>query len=130
MTDPTPKPPFIPDLYHLLNVFFIIPIKTKLALEFAGLRQTGDPSEISEYHRGLLRQLDTVEGRVYWVEYGPDGQGYVLTEVGVEALKRYFRDYGPSPVYRRGPRLGELIRLRQLVAKEAPEEADAARGKR
>jgi hypothetical protein len=43
VSDPKPKPSFIPDTSRLLAVFSGIPLKSRLALELAELRQAGDP---------------------------------------------------------------------------------------
>lgn len=113
-TAPMLKSAELPDLYRLLAVFSGIPLQSAPALEAAGLRASGDATEISDHHRALLRLL-THQGRIVWVTWGPDGCGYVLTGYGETALDVYHQRYGPAHAPRRGPSLAQLLRERKAA---------------
>lgn len=119
----------VPHIYRLLSAFSGEPRPSIEALEAAGLREAGSGREISDYHRGLLRQL-SVEGRVRWVAWNPGkGQfkeGYVLTGYGEIALDRYAELYGPVYPKRQGKPLGQLLRERDEARRQAEQEAQDA----
>ncbi|WP_104992703.1 hypothetical protein [Deinococcus sp. NW-56] len=123
----------LPDTYRLLSVLSGIPLKTVPALKLAGLWTQDDAAPITDAQRALLRQL-TTDGRVRWVTWGPDGEGYVLTGYGEAALDVYHQRYGPANAPRRGPALASVIEARLLealtVTPQAPAQVLVAAGLR
>jgi len=97
----------LPDTYRLLSVFSGIPLKSVAALKLAGLWAQDDSAPISDHLHALLRRLSD-DGRIRWVAWGPDGEGYVLTGYGAAALDNYHQTYGPA--------LAEVLERRLLAA--------------
>ncbi|MVN86892.1 hypothetical protein GO986_08955 [Deinococcus sp. HMF7620] len=102
-----------PDLYRLLAVFSGIPMPVLPALVAARLHSGDQREPISDHQRGLLRWL-AGQGRIRWVNWGPDGAGYVLTGYGETRLVTYEAQYGPAHAPRRGPPLREVLVHRLL----------------
>lgn len=107
----------LPDTYLLLSVFSGVPLKSVPALKLAGLWTQPDGAPITDHQRALLRRL-SADGRLRWVNWGPDGEGYVLTGYGEAALDGYYLTYGPAHAPRRGESLAQVLLERQATAEK------------
>lgn len=89
----------LPRIYLLLAAASGIPMRPETLLKIAGLWIQEEHAPMTDYQRSLFRMAAT-DGRLRWVNWGPDGSGYVLTGLGEAAVDVYNTRYGPAPINR------------------------------
>lgn len=105
MTEPLPAE------YLLLSTFSLVPLGPVEALRLARLWGEGQ-TELTNEQRDLLHTLHREKGQIRWVRTRHDGDGYILTAAGTDALATYWNAHGPALTRRSGPSLGEIARER------------------